>query len=73
MTPKKIYQVIPAMSGGWNVRTHQSLRAIKNFADKKDAEIFAKQICRKYKTDLFVHKDDGSVQYWKNYAAPLPQ
>jgi hypothetical protein len=59
---RKTYHVIPALSGGWNVRKGGASRASKHFQLKEDAEAWGREASRKEGSELFIHRRDGMIQ-----------
>lgn len=64
---KSSQHVVPAPSGGWNVRKSGSDRATKHFDTKKDAIDWARQISKNQKTELVIHKRDGTIESKDSY------
>lgn len=56
------HHVVPKGDKGWSVKKSGSDRAIKNFDTKKEAVDYARNISRKQKTELIIHKKDGTIQ-----------
>lgn len=55
------------LKGGWAVRKYGSSRASKNFETKADAINYAKQISKSERTELYIHKKDGTIQNRNSY------
>lgn len=60
--PQTIHHVEPNKTGGWRVKKAGAKRATRHFATKKDAEVFGRQVSFNQKTELVIHRRDGSVQ-----------
>ena len=56
-----IQHVVLNPNGGWSVKRDGAIRASRTFAAKKDAISCGKEIARRLRADLFVHKEDGSI------------
>lgn len=54
--------VVPNLTGGWRVVRRGSARASRVFKSQADAVRYARQKARKERTDLFVHREDFTVQ-----------
>lgn len=75
MVKGKSIHVVPNPSGGWSVRTAGSERASRRFGTQEEAVDWGRQHSRQRGTELFVHRNDGSVQEKASYgrdAYPLP-
>jgi hypothetical protein len=72
MKPKSNH-VIPSKSTGWAVKKFGADRAIKNFSTKEDAVKFGRSLSVSEKSELYIHKKDGTIQNRNSYATdPLP-
>jgi hypothetical protein len=58
----KSHHVVPAPDGGWNVKKGGSERASKHFEHKVDAEKYARNVSINQKSELVIHKRDGTIQ-----------
>uniref|UniRef100_A0A7V6A3B0 DUF2188 domain-containing protein n=1 Tax=Desulfobacca acetoxidans TaxID=60893 RepID=A0A7V6A3B0_9BACT len=58
---KKSHHVVPAPQGGWNVKKSGDIKASKHFERKQDAIERARDVSRKQRTDLVIHKKDGTI------------
>ena len=47
----------------WAVRRRRSARAIRLFQHKPQAVEFARQVAAKARAPLYVHREDGMVEY----------
>ncbi len=65
---KKSQHVIPDPNGGWKVIKSGSDRASKLFDCKAPAVHYARSLSKKHKTDLYIHKKDGSVDHRSTYS-----
>lgn len=72
--PKKSNHVIPSKEkGGWAVKKSGSTRASKSFDRKEDAIKYGRELSRKEKTELYIHKKDGRIQDRNSYGKdPFP-
>lgn len=55
------YHVVPAPNGGWSVRKYGSDRATRHFETKEVAEAWARELSIKLKSELVIHKRDGTI------------
>lgn len=71
---KKSNHVVPSREkGGWAVRKSGSTRVSKSFDKKSDAVKYARELSRKEKTELYIHKKDGRIQDRNSYGRdPYP-
>lgn len=70
---KKTNHVVSSKSGGWAVKKSGSSRASKTFETKKAAKKYAVKISKKEKTELYIHKKDGTIQNRNSYGRdPFP-
>ena len=63
----KARHVIPSLGGGWSVRQSGSSRASRTFENQADAVRFAKQAAKKERTDVYIHREDGTVRDTNSY------
>lgn len=68
LVPRDSLHVQSNMEGGWWVRRHRSLRAIRNFPTKSEAIRLARRLARKWKTEFAIHARDGSVESVVSYS-----
>ena len=54
--------VVPAPNGGWVVRTGRAYRASKHFLKKEDAVKWARRLSINQKSELVIHRGDGTIQ-----------
>jgi len=59
---KQSNHVVPAKSGGWAVKKSGSARASKVFRTKVEAKKYGTKISKSEKTELFIHKKNGTIQ-----------
>lgn len=70
---KRSNHVVPSKSGGWAVKKSGAARASRVFDSKDKANSYARDISRKEKTELFIHKKDGTIQNRNSYGNdPFP-
>lgn len=60
--------VIVAPRGGWSVRRSGAQRASRTFASQDAAIRYARQLAERERTELFVHRRDGTVASSDNFA-----
>lgn len=58
----KSYHVVANPDGGWNVLKGGSERASKHFETQKDAIQYAREVSKRQQSDLFIHKQDGTIR-----------
>ena len=63
---KKNQHVIPH-NDNWAVKGAGNGKVTKNFDKKSDAIIYAKEIATNQKTELIIHKGDGTIQNKNSY------
>ncbi len=59
---RKTQHVVPGLSGGWSVKKGGSIKATKNFDNKKEAEMYGRQVAKNQQAELVIHKKDGTIQ-----------
>lgn len=57
----KSHHVVPAPSGGWNVKVSGAERAIKHTDTKQEAVKVARDISRNQHTELVIHNKNGQI------------
>ncbi len=68
---KKSNHVVP--SSGWSVKKSGSVRASRTFDNKQNAVIYATELSRSEKTELYIHKKIGMIQNRNSFGNdPLP-
>jgi uncharacterized protein YdaT len=63
----KSNHVISSKDQGWSVRKYGAFRASRIFDTKKAAVRYAREISRNEKTELYIHKKNGTVQNRNSY------
>lgn len=53
--------------GGWSVRKSGSIRASKTFETKDEAVKYGRKLSKVEKTELYIHKKDGTIQNRNSY------
>lgn len=71
---KKSNHVVPSSKrGGWAVKKSGSAKSSKSFDTKAKAIEYGKTLSKKEKTELFIHKKDGTIQNRNSYGKdPFP-
>ncbi len=71
---KKSNHVVPSKKrGGWAVKKSGSAIASKSFDRKEDAVKYGRELSRREKTELYIHKRDGRIQDRNSYGKdPFP-
>ncbi len=69
---KQSHHVISAPAGRWSVRRTGAGRASKTFDSRDDAVVYARDHARRARTDLFVHRTDGTVESIDRFGEPTP-
>jgi hypothetical protein len=64
---KKYRHVVAHPSGGWSVHRAGASRASRIFSTQADAVRYGKEIARQERTDLYVHRRDGTVKEKDSY------
>jgi hypothetical protein len=54
--------VVPNPDGGWDSKKGGAERASKHFETKQDAVDYSRELSKKQKTELVIHKKDGTIQ-----------
>ena len=67
MGKRKSHHVVPAPSGGWNVRKSGAERASKHFDTQGKAIIWAREASKTAKSELYIHRRDGTVREKDSY------
>jgi hypothetical protein len=69
----KTHHVVPAKDGGWNVKKGGADKASKHFEDKKDAVDFGREVSKNQRSELYIHKKDGTIQSKDSHGKdPIP-
>ncbi|GJI88877.1 DUF2188 domain-containing protein [Duganella hordei] len=66
-TKKRDQHVVPSSSGGWAVRRTGAERASKVFETQQEAVRHARTIAKKERSELYVHKKDGTIRARDSY------
>jgi len=70
---KKSNHVVSSKSGGWAVKKSGTAKASKVFTTKIEAKKYGVEISKKEKTELYIHKSDGTIQNRNSYGDdPFP-
>jgi hypothetical protein len=64
----KYRHVIASIGGGWSVYASDASRASRRFDRQSDAVRYARDLARRERTDLYVHRRDGTVRHKDSYA-----
>lgn len=65
---KKSNHVVPSKkNGGWAVRKADATRASGSFATKAEAVRYGQELSRREKSELYIHKKDGTIQDRRSY------
>jgi Uncharacterized protein conserved in bacteria (DUF2188) len=59
--------VITNLAGGWSVHASGASRASRRFDKQSDAVRYARDLARRERTDLYVHRRDGTVSRRDSY------
>lgn len=54
--------IVPNPEGGWVSKKGGAERASKHFETKKEAVDYSRELSKKQKTELVIHKKDGTIQ-----------
>ncbi len=71
---RKSNHVIPSdQKGGWAVKKSGSPKSSKSFDTKAQAIEYGKQLSKRERTELFIHRKDGTIQNRNSYGKdPFP-
>ena len=70
---RKTHHVVPNPKGGWSVKKGGSSRASKTFKKKEDATGYAREVSKNQKSELVIHKKDGTIQRTASHGNdPIP-
>jgi Uncharacterized protein conserved in bacteria (DUF2188) len=72
MSARASLHVFPGPNGGWSVRHYGTQRAWRHFSQKTDAVRWGRQVVRDRGGELFIHRQDGSVQARNQYTVNHP-
>lgn len=59
---RKTHHVTPNPDGGWDVKVGGGQKAIKHHDRKEDAVTQARTISQNQKSELIIHRMDGTIQ-----------
>lgn len=72
-TRRKSNHVIPSKAQGWSVKKSGATKATRNFNTKDEAVKYGRSISKSEKTELYIHKRDGTIQHRNSYGNdPFP-
>ena len=60
--------VAPGVRGGWSVRKGGASRASRVFGTQEEAIVYARQLARREKAELYIHGRDGTIREKRSYA-----
>ena len=64
----KSNHVVPSKAkGGWAVKNLGATRASKSFKTKDEAVKYGRKMSKSEKTELYIHKKDGTIQNRNSY------
>jgi len=63
---KKSNHVVPSPSG-WSVKKSGAVKASRTFDTKDKAILFARELSKNEKTELYIHKQNGMIQNKNSY------
>lgn len=70
---RKSNHVVPSKGQGWAVKKSGAVRASRSFETKDAAVKYGRSISRNEKTELYIHKKDGTIQNRNSYGNdPFP-
>ena len=70
---RKSQNVVPSTRGGWSVKKEGALKATRNFETKVEAVKFGRDVSKNSKSELYIHKKDGTIQQRDSYGNdPFP-
>lgn len=71
---RKSNHVVPSKkNGGWAVKKSGSTRTSGSFENKSDTIKYGRELSRKEKIELYIHKKDGTIQNRNSYGKdPFP-
>lgn len=73
MSGKAVHHVLPDTEGGWKVVKEGAKRATRIFSTKREAVRRAREISRRSKGNLIIHRRDGSIQEGRSYHVFKPK
>ena len=70
---RKSNHVVPSKGHGWAVKKSGSTRASRSFNTKVAAVKYGRSISKNERTELYIHKKDGTIQDKNSYGNdPMP-
>lgn len=73
MTHRRNQHVVPHGNGKWAVKGANSLRPTNLYDTQAQATTRAKQIAKNQKSELFIHRKDGTIRERNSYGTdPFP-
>jgi hypothetical protein len=70
---KSSQHVVPSKDGVWKVKKSGADKATKSFTNKQAATTFAKGVAKNQKTELYVHRKNGTIQEKRSYGNIAPK
>jgi len=64
---KSNHVVASKANGGWAVKKAGATRASKKFKTKDEAVKYGRKVSESEKSDLYIHKKDGTIQNRNSY------
>ncbi len=69
----KSHHVVPSGKGGWSIKKSGDEKASRHFDNKQDAVRYARQVSINQKTELYIHKKDGTIASKDSHGCdPMP-
>lgn len=62
MAKRETRHVVPNQDGGWSSKKGGADKASKNFDNKREAEIYSRELSKKEGSELIIHGKDGKIQ-----------
>jgi len=70
---RKTHHVVPSPKGGWSVKKGGASKASKTFNNKTAAINYARKVSKNQKSELIIHKKDGTIQRTASHGNdPIP-
>lgn len=64
----KSQHVVSNSRGGWDVKRNGADRASKHFRTQAEAIIWATELAKNQKAELYIHEADGRIKKKSNYS-----
>ncbi len=64
---KQSQHVVPNSNGGWSVKKSNSTKSTATYKTQGEAIVRATEIAKNQKTELFVHRQDGTIRNRNSY------